>query len=218
MTSGTRWKKWTVALSVFAVLLMVRFTGAQAVPKIAGKVPVEQEEHREARSGKHHEAPKSGGPIVDNWKIQKSRKDNFGQKVELNEGTVNLTLNSDGSWNFSGQMNQRYVGACRLYVVIAVKSSEGTLIPFSHSASLSENHPESYSWEKQGNDRTVKDNFKAFQKSGHDWAGHWKCLPRPQGGVAGCNASYNAMILDLSQTLAGRMGLVPPNPCNGPSF
>jgi hypothetical protein len=220
MTFGNSWKKWTMALGVFAVLLLAWFAGAQNPPKIAGKVPVEQEVHREAKSGKHHEKPKPAGPIVDNWKIQKSRKDNFGQKVELSEGTVNLTLNSDGSWNFSGQMNQQYVKACHLYVVIAVKSSEGTLIPFSHSASLNPNHPESYSWEKQGNNRTVKDNFKAFQKDGHDWAGHWKCLPapRPQGGVAACNASYQAMLADLSQTLAGKMGITPPNPCNGPSF
>lgn len=218
MSSGVAWKKSTVALGAFAVLLMGGFGVAQNPPKIARTPPVEQDVRREERSGKHHEAPKSGGPIVDNWKIQKTRKDNFGQKVELNQGTINLTLNSDGSWNFSGQMNQKYVRACHLYVVIAVKSSEGTLIPFSHSASLSENHPEAYSWEKQGNDRTIKDNFKAFQKSGHDWAGHWKCLPRPAGGVAGCNASYNAMLADLKQTLAGQLGLPPPNPCNGPSF
>lgn len=217
MTLRNRWKKWTAAFSLCAVLLVGGFAGAQNPPKIARKVPVEQDEHKEAKSGKHHEGPKPGGPIVDNWKIQKSRKDNFGQKVELDQGTVNLTLNSDGSWNFSGQMNQHYVGTCRLYVVIAIKSSDGTLIPFSHSASLNENHPESYSWEKQGNNRTVKDSFKAFQKDGHDWAGHWKCLPPPQAGVAGCNASYKAMLADLRQTLVGKMELTPLNPCNGPS-
>ena len=62
-------------------------------------------------------------------------------------------------------MRSQKSGLCKQ---VAVKSSEGTVIAFKHAAVLNQENPQSYSWETQGNNRTIKENFKAFAKS-HDW-------------------------------------------------
>jgi hypothetical protein len=126
-------------------------------------------------SGKHHEKNKGEGPLVLTWKMTQRRE--LPRKEVIKIGNVNLTLNSDGSWNFSGQMNETDVFGTdfRFYIVMAVRSSEGTSVLFSHSDVVRKSNPESYSWQKQGNNPTIKDNFKSF-KEDLDWAGHWTCV------------------------------------------
>jgi len=192
MTFRNRSIRWAAALSAFVVLLAGGLAGAQKTPPSLpppgmGKTNtqiVAERGIRDADSGKHHEVKKEEGPIVDTWKITQ-RKKLPGEEIIKNFGTASLTLNSDGSWNFSGQMNEHDAGTdCRFYIAMAVKSSEGTSVLFRQSDVLKHSNPESYSWQKQGNNRTIKDNFNAFEKS-HDWAGHWTCVRLPKAGQGG---------------------------------
>ncbi len=141
----------------------------KAADKAVDKTAVPKDEPKKGNSGKHHEGAKPEGPIVDKWTIAEHYKSTDGKKEEVKFGTANLTINPDGSWNFSGEMNHELSG-CEFNAVMAVKSSEGTVIAFKHSAAQLTDKPQSYSWEKQGNNRTLKDNYKAFAKE-HDWYG-----------------------------------------------
>jgi hypothetical protein len=109
-----------------------------------------KDEKHEGNSGvRHEEAKPDSGPIVDNYKIaepdEASRKLPDGRKEwQFIYGTANVTVNSDGSWNFSGRMNQYgdfeknekksqelTLGTNASFnLVFALKSSEGTVIAF----------------------------------------------------------------------------------------
>jgi hypothetical protein len=192
MTFGNKFR-WAAALSVFFVLFAAGLAAAQktepslspvgmaktAPPMMTGRG------RRDIDSGKHHEKNKGEGPVVDIWKMTQRRK-LLGEQIIKNFGTANLALHADGSWSLSGQMNETGVGSdCRFYIVMAVKSAEGTSVLFSYSDVVTRDKPESYSWQKQGNNPTIKANFKSFEEKGHDWAGHWTCVPLPKAGNAG---------------------------------
>lgn len=156
---------------------------------------------KHAESGKRH-VERREGTIVDNWKIKTWYKDARG-KHEIDLGDANLTLNPDGSWNFSGQMNRETVGACgQFYLVMAAKSSEGTSVGFKQSALLEVSDPAAYGWERQGRNQTIKDNYPAFEKA-HDWAGSWTCVPppQPQSGGGGSDVNWGSIISGVGQAL-----------------
>ncbi len=176
MTLRSTWIRCALALGIFAVL----------VPGVFARANGEEEQHKRGNSGPRHEEPnKQEGPVVDNWKINYHYLGTDGKEHDIDYGTANVTLNADGSWNFSGQMNEDHVGSgCEFNIVFGVKSSEGTVIAFKHAAVLEMEKPQSYSWEKQGNNRTIRDNFKSFAKK-HDWYGTWTCVGLPHASSGG---------------------------------
>lgn len=124
-------------------------------------------EAKKGNSGERHEEGKPGEKsVVYNWTMG-------GPDVKY--GTANVTLNPEGSWNFSGHVNdeptnvktkQYSLNGCGIFaIVFAVKSSEGTVIGFKHSAVLGKFDPQAYSWETQGTNRTIKDNYEAFARA-----------------------------------------------------
>jgi VCBS repeat-containing protein len=164
---------------------------------------VKRDEKLKRNSGVRHEISKpESGPIVDNWEGKTDFTADDGKKDEIKYGTANLTLNPDGSWNFSGQMNEDHVGSGAAFnIVFAVRSSEGTVIAFKHAAALEKENPQSYSWEKQGDNRTIKENFKAFAKK-HDWYVTWTAIGLPQPGSSGGGGSdFESIIGDLTKVL-----------------
>jgi hypothetical protein len=182
--------------NVFAVLLGISVAFA-FVPQVVAQSKAEKKaekqaekkagkegEEKKGNSGKQHGAKSDTGPVVVNWTIeQKAIQFKDSKQPPIKFGTGNLTLNSDGTWNFSGQMNQLLTG-CEFSAVLGIKNSEGVAIAFKQSAALEKEKPQSFSWEKQGKNPTIKDNFKAFKKD-HDWYGSWNCVGLPKPGSSG---------------------------------
>jgi hypothetical protein len=102
-------------------------------------------------------------------------------------------MNPDGSWNYSGNADYKIVGGgCPEFsIVVGVKSSEGTVIAFKHSAALTKAKPGAYSWQRQGKNPTIKHNFKAFAAD-RDWYSSWACAAKPQSGSGGGRGGGNA--------------------------
>jgi len=70
-------------------------------------------------------------------------------------------------------------------VVFGIKSGEGSVILFQHSTELRGDVPQNSSFNKQGNNKTVKENFAAFAKK-HEWHAHSYITPiMPAGRAAG---------------------------------
>jgi hypothetical protein len=86
-------------------------------------------------------------------------------------------------------------------IVFALKSSEGTVIAFKHVAVLDKDNPQSYNWETQGNNHTIKDNFKAFAQS-HDWYVTWTAVGLPQPGSSGGGGpDVGSILADVAKVL-----------------
>jgi hypothetical protein len=111
-----------------------------------------------------HEPP-SSGPIVLNWKLKKL------------DGTMNLTVNPDGTYLFSGSVKDKKPGK-DMDMSVALKSSLGGVITFTDVSDVS-NGAE---WSKQGKSDILKDNFASFAGK-HDWTWSYR-LPLSSEGRA----------------------------------
>jgi hypothetical protein len=176
------------------------------------------EKHKDEKKGnsgiRHEESKPESGPIVHNYTLGNRGLIGHGEKGEIVLGTANVTVNPDGSWNFSGQLNdngtlierrgkvleESYGPNQAFCIVFALKSSEGTVIAFKHEGTLKQDNPQSYSWETQGNNRTIKDNFKAFAKS-HDWYVTWVRVVLPQPGSSGGGPDVGTILADVAKVL-----------------
>lgn len=101
------------------------------------------------------------------------------------KGDANLTINPDGTWNFTGSFPWSEQGS-HMDFVMGVRDSRGTLIIFTASALGT---AEGYTWNKQGKNQTIKDNFSAFE-GGYHW--YWKShvglvYSQPSSGGGGPN-------------------------------
>ena len=101
------------------------------------------------------------GPIVHNWSFKVGNgkpKIIGGVKYDpvQETGDANLTINSDGSWNFSGNFPKK--PDRDLDIVMGIKSSQGSVILFHYSGGISNGAQ----WDKTGVNQTLKDDFKAF--------------------------------------------------------
>ncbi len=113
-------------------------------------------------SGLQH-APPSSGPIVLNWKLKKV------------DGSVNLLVNPDGSYVFSGQVSDKKPDK-DFDIAVALKSSTGAVILFHYIGDMSHGAQ----WSKQGDSLILKDDFATFAKH-HDYA--WRyTLPESDAG------------------------------------
>jgi hypothetical protein len=165
-----------------------------------------------ADSGKHTEAPKASGPIVDKWTFDWPGGGGY-------KGSVSLTINSDGSWSLSGQAPQKLYetifnagpshtigsGDTHYYrwdIALGIKSTDGSVIFFGHSTKLRGDLPQNSSWNKQGNNNTIKENFASFAK-GHDWHAHSYLTPEDsQGSSGGGGSSAGQDIGNVVNTIA----------------
>jgi hypothetical protein len=111
-----------------------------------------------------HEPP-SSGPIVLNWKLKKL------------DGTMNLTVNPDGTYLFSGSVKDKKPGR-DMDMSVALKSSLGGVITFTNVSDVSDGAE----WSKQGQSEILKDNFATFAGK-HDWTWAYR-LPLSSEGRA----------------------------------
>jgi hypothetical protein len=102
-------------------------------------------------SGLQH-APPSSGPLVLNWKLKKV------------DGAVDLLVNPDGSYVFSGQVSDKKPGK-DFDIAVALKSTTGAVILFHYVGDMSHG----VQWSKQGESVILKDDFATFAKH-HDYA------------------------------------------------
>ncbi len=90
-------------------------------------------------------APPTSGPIVVNWTFKKGT------------GSANLTVNSDGSYVFSGQYNGKKPGK-DFDIALALKASTGAVILFHYMGDAADG----VQWSKQGQSGILKDDFALF--------------------------------------------------------
>lgn len=140
--------------SPLAVLVFLASSAFATTPQPAGRTSVAARGPVEA-TGVQHTAP-SNGPIVVNWQFKKA------------PGLVNLVVNQDGTYIFSGHY-KRKVPNKDIEIVLALKSSLGAVYLFHYVA----NAANGVQWSKQGQSAILKDDFKTFRTK-HDWAGSYK--------------------------------------------
>jgi hypothetical protein len=102
-------------------------------------------------SGTQHAEPTTG-PIVVNYKFTKE------------EGSVNLTVNPDGTWLFSVDYKGKKPGY-DIDVALALRSTLGGIIVWHYAGDASNGVQSS----QQGKSDVLKDNFKTFAGK-HDWS------------------------------------------------
>ena len=92
--------------------------------------------------------PQTTGPISHNYKLKKI------------DGTLNILVNPDGTWNFSGSSPKNLKGK-DFDVTLALKSSTGAVILFHYVGDASNG----IQFSKQGKNQILKDNFASFASS-----------------------------------------------------
>lgn len=140
-------------------------------------------------------------PIVINW------DDKFIEPGQYN-ARISLTINSDGSYNFAGDLpavNSGQGWPLEFSLALGVKSSEGSVILFPYSGSLKYGRV----WNKQGSNRTIKDNWKAFAKGG-SWSGkigtQWIVDNSPPAGSGG--SDIGSIVGDVLGVLGGVLAAI----------
>jgi len=93
--------------------------------------------------------PATTGPIVHNFQLRKIN------------GTLNVTVNSDGTYDFSGSTGKSFPDK-DFDVSLVMKASTGEMILFEYAGDASH----SIQFSKQGQSKTLQDNFALFAK-GH---------------------------------------------------
>ncbi|MGA7158082.1 MAG: hypothetical protein WBY53_14610 [Acidobacteriaceae bacterium] len=109
-------------------------------------------------------------PIVHNWKLKKL------------DGEINLLVNPDGTWNFSGHFSNKKPGD-NFSVTFALKSNTGAVYLFHYIGDASSG----VSFSKQGQSLILKDDYATF--SHHEWSGVYTF----HLNGAGRRARYEAM-------------------------
>jgi hypothetical protein len=97
-------------------------------------------------------APATTGPISHTFTLSKIN------------GTLNILVNPDGKWNFSGSSSRKFSGK-DFDVTLALKNGSGAVILFEWSGDASNG----IQFSKQGTNPILKDNFASFA-SGHHMA------------------------------------------------
>jgi len=67
------------------------------------QIAKEDETHKGSSGVRHEMSKPESGPIVDNFTMTR-RWSADGKEYEDIFGTANVTVDTDGSWNYSGQM------------------------------------------------------------------------------------------------------------------
>jgi hypothetical protein len=114
--------------------------------------------------------PATTGPISHNYTLRKI------------DGTINILVDPDGTWNFSGSTSKGFSGK-DLDITLALKNSTGAVILFQWVGDAS--RPVQFS--KQGQNQILKENFASFASS-HKSAWSWHLYE----STAGKRAEYEA--------------------------
>jgi hypothetical protein len=81
-------------------------------------------------------------------------------------GALSLTINSDGSYVFSGHLNNSNWTPNNVIVVFVIASTRGTAFTFSVSSQIDAALPwdnNNWSWNKTGNNAAIKNSWSEFQ-------------------------------------------------------
>lgn len=117
-----------------------------------------------------HQALPQNGPIVVNW--------HFKDKT----GAVNLTVNPDGTYLFSG--NYHKVQPYRdLDISVALQNSLGAEYVFQYILYAGVIPPGGLQWSKEGKSAVLMDDFKTFKKKYH-WVGSYRIVETAAGKKA----------------------------------
>jgi hypothetical protein len=135
---------WIKRHCAFALCMIMAFAVSSAIAQPAATTPATAP--TETSQVQTH--PPVTGPISHNYKLPKI------------DGTLNITINSDGTWDFSG------TGKAFLHkdydVSLALRNKQGEMVIFQYIGDAS--HGIQFS--KQGQTTVLKDNFASFAK-GH---------------------------------------------------
>ena len=120
------------------------------------------------------------GPIVHTWKFNVGkRKTEVINGVEFEskarKGEINLTVNSDGSWNFSGTFPA--IPDHDVDIVMGLRSKQGSIVLFRFAGGIDNGTQ----FNKTGTSQTLKDNFMAFED--HKWYANYR-TPLSKEGIA----------------------------------
>jgi hypothetical protein len=115
-------------------------------------------------------APPTTGPIVVNWPFKK------------HGGAANLTVNSDGTYVFSGHSTEKKAGK-DFDIALGLKSSTGAIILFHFIGDAASGTQ----WSKQGQSDILKDDFSLFAGK-IDWTAEYHFAE----SAAGKRAEYEA--------------------------
>lgn len=111
-------------------------------------------------SGRHPGPPsKPNGPITVNWKFKGTL------------GFMNLIVNPDGTWLFSGSYTKS-VPNKDIIVTLALKNKLGGIILFHYEGNVSNSGVQ---WSKEGKDTFLKEDFNTFAppQGAYYWSGNY---------------------------------------------
>jgi hypothetical protein len=132
-------KNLKTQLAVLLLSALCSFTGAYAGSTPSADVPT----IKEASAVQSYAAV--SGPIVHNWNLKSV------------DGTLNILVNPDGTWVFSGSGQKKEPGK-DFDITLALKSNLGAVILFEYAGDASNG----IQFSKQGQSNVLKDNFASF--------------------------------------------------------
>jgi hypothetical protein len=131
-------------LSALALCAILAFAAHQAMAQTSPAAPAETSPMLTQQA--------TSGPISHTFTMKKI------------DGTLNLLVDQDGTWNFSGSSPKKFSGK-DFDVTLALKNSAGAIILFEWSGDASNG----IQFSKQGKNSILKENFASFA-SGHHMA------------------------------------------------
>lgn len=138
----------------------------------------------EEDTGDRHAGP-SNGPIIVNWEFKDQG------------GSVNLIVNPDGSFLFSGHYDTKKPGK-DIEVVLGLKSKLGAVYLFHHMGNVSKGRDQ---WSKQGQSAFLKEDFKTFAGE-HDWRGSYRFTLTAEAKKEEKNKKEKEQLMDDCRALA----------------
>jgi hypothetical protein len=123
-------------------------------------------------------------------------------------GPVNLTITSDGSYNFSGQLNNSGASSYTVNVIVAAVSKKGMVFTFAGSQSIGSGvvpfgllgGSNNWDWNNTGNNAQIKEN----------WADLAGGFVRYQGTAdSDMGAIWNTLVSDIQSALQDIEGALP---------
>jgi hypothetical protein len=132
-------KNLKTQLAVLLLSTLCSFTGAYAGSTPSADVPT----LKEASPVQSYAAV--SGPIVHNWTLKSV------------DGTLNIVVNEDGTWVFSGSGQKKEPGK-DFDITLALKSNLGAVILFEYAGDASNG----IQFSKEGQSNILKDNFASF--------------------------------------------------------
>jgi hypothetical protein len=157
--------------------------------------------------------PPSRQHVDGNVSIRRGTSITYNHSVDLGAdaghiaGPVNLTIMSDGSYNFSGRLNNNGVSSYTVNVIVAAVSTKGVVFTFAGSQSIGSGvvgglfgGSNNWNWDNTGNNAQIKEN----------WADLVGGVVQYQGTAdSDMGAIWNTLVSDIQSALQDIEGALP---------